>query len=59
MASLRRAGITVEEVKDECVLIQPNHVWLNLDTFYEDHREPDIFDRIVDRARQFVSERRD
>jgi len=58
VANLRRAGIALEQVKDDCVLIQPNQVWLDLGAFYEDHREADIFARLVSRAQHFVTLKR-
>jgi hypothetical protein len=55
VAKLRNAGITVEEEKDDVVLLQPGHIWLNLGAFYEDRNAPDIFDRIVRQAAQVVA----
>jgi hypothetical protein len=57
IASLRQAEIKVENVKNDCVLIQPGHTWLDLGFFYEDHKDPDIFERIVSRAIYFVSQK--
>ncbi len=55
---LYAAGLSATIVKDSQILLEPGPVWLNMDAFFDDRKNPNIFDRVVERAKHFLNTRK-
>jgi len=52
---LYAAGVTATVVSDTQIRLDPGPVWLNMESFFDDRSKPNIYDRVVERAKHFLN----
>ena len=53
--ALNSAGVPVHEVSRNCLRLEPGPIWLDLETWYEERRSPGINEKIIERAKYFLT----